>query len=345
MAIIKVEGYTTKPKAAPKITVPSGPVIGYTGSGWNYPSALPGVPRGAIVHYPTTPGASPTVINAGISSALPTFAPPPDSPQSPLGVQPAQAGVPKNWQDYLNEAMGTPQWAAANTNYNSLLAALRTQLKSGANAITANLGYDIGGQLAADPSLAALAGDLTPDAAAVAAGAANPLSAKAQIERQYQQGSLDALYAANARGTLGSGASTAAGNQLLQSSQLAANQAQQEALNAIRNAVSGYTTARENANQNLMSQQSQIMQALAASAGPVYNVGGETQEPATSNVPGTNISSPVTVPGQPGKGISWGGQTFTGVTALARYLAQHGVSYATWKNNHPAAAAKLEGGY
>lgn len=341
MAITAVPTYSTKPKKIGGITVP--PVVGYSGSGWAYPSQAFGgktvtyTPTGIRVpidQTPYTPG--------GTNSLL---QPPPTSTANPLSVQPAQAAVSRNWQDYLNEAMGTPQWASSVQNYNSLLDSLRTQLKGTANSITSNLGYDIGGQLRADPSLAALAGDLAPDAAAIAAGAANPLSAKAQIDRSYQQGSLDALYSTNARGTLGSGASTAAGNQLLQNSQLQANQAQQDALTSIRNAVSGYTSARDTANQNLMNQQSGIMQALAASAGPVYGVGDLTEEPATSNVPGTNIASPLNVPNQRTRGVLWGGQTFTSVPAITRYLAGQGVSYATWRGNHPAAAAKLEGGY
>jgi hypothetical protein len=338
MAITKVPTYGPAPKKIGGITIPSN--IGYSGSGWNYPSA--NVPSGSLVHYATTPNTPPSIVPLTPAPSL--LAPPPSSPNNPLNATPSQAPISANWNDYLNEAMGMPQWQAATANYNSLLDALRGQLKWTANSLVTNTGYDISGQLQS-LGLGDLTGDLTPDAAAVAAGAANPLSAKAQIDRQYQQGSLDALYNANARGTLGSGASTAAGNQLLQNSQLQANQAQMSALDSIRNAVGGYTSARANALTNLQNQQAMIMQGLAATPGPVYGTGDYNQEPATSLIPGTNIQSPVTNPNTATRGVDWGGQTFTSVPALTKYLANRGVSYASWRGNHPAAAAKLEGGY
>src|SRR5262249_52412036 len=161
---------------------------------------------------------------------------------------------------------------------------------------------------------------LSPDAAALQAGADNPLSAKAQIDKAYNQGSLDAIYAANARGTLGSGASTAAVNTLEQNRQLQQYQAQNDALSTIRNALQGYTSAQQSAADNLRSTQYNIMSALAQMPGPVYQT--QSEETPTDTSPEPNAPVPGTAnlvqSAKPGT-VQWGGTSMT-KSQLVSYL-------------------------
>jgi len=330
MPTIKVP--SSRPAAVPAYTGVGVPhPTGYSGSGWNMPNTA----TGALMNY--GPSGQKIVAPSYQPNTI-THPPEAGAPNSPSGISGDAASNPRNFMDYYNEAMGLPAWAAATENYAALTGAQRGQARSAVSTTLANLGYDI------RPNLGDMGefSDLI-DPTAIAAGTQNPLSSAAQIQKQYDQGSLDALYAANARGTLGSGASTAATNSLLQQSQLARNTAQNDAITAIRNAIAGYTTARGEAQQNLQTQQFNIMNALAQAPGPAYQLGtdtsGETQqEEPTQPVPGTAGTSAPLASARPSQGISWGGQTFTSPKAFNAWLTARGSSYNTWLANHRAAA-------
>jgi hypothetical protein len=44
------------------------------------------------------------------------------------------------------------------------------------------------------------------------------------------------------------------------------------------------------------------------------------------------------------RGLAWGGQRFTSAGQLRNWLKRHGIGWARWARNHPAALAKLERG-
>jgi len=301
--ITKVSAVKTVPKISPKVKNPD---LGYTPTiaVVKKPAATPAVPAGSI------PPAS---------SFIPT---------SSGGTLPATP-APMDFSDYINEATTNPQYTSALDAFNASTATSR----AGLGAQIANLiiqgGYDLTGKLTGP--LQSYAGDITPEVLAAAKG--NPLSQAAQIQQAYDQGLQDLTYQQAARGTLGSGAQATGASALLQQSQKANNDAQNQLMTALQGGVSNYENQQTAGQQNLNQILYNVASLLAQQEGPVYDVGDQSAG-VQNTVPGTNIPSAK-------QGISWGGETgITTKQALINALAP-GVSYAQWAANHPAAAATL----
>lgn len=298
--ITKVSAVKTVPAVSPKVKNPD---LGYTPTiAVKKPVAAPAVPAGSI------PPAS-SFIPASSGGTLPN--------------NPA----PMDFSDYINEATTNPQYTSALDAFNASTATSR----AGLGAQIANLiiqgGYDLTGKLTGP--LQSYAGDITPEV--LAAAKANPLSQAATIEQAYQQGLQDLTYSQAARGTLGSGAQATGASALLQQSQKANNDAQNQLMTALQGGVTNYegsvTAGQQNLNQILYN----VASLLAQQPGPVYDPGDQSAG-VQPTVPGTNV---------PSAGISWGGQNgITTKAALIDALAP-GVSYAQWAANHPTAASSL----
>jgi len=258
------------------------------------------------------------------------------TPSADLRPSAARLAQPANYTPTLDEVLADPVYQSALNVFNTQQASNRRDLSSLINRLVTQGGYDIRGALQGDPTLAGYAGDIT-DATAAAA-AQNPLSDAAQITQAYNRGLENLAYAQAARGTLGSGAQATGATSLLEQSQVANNQRMNALLDAIRSGVGNYTSAQLQGQTGLQQTMADVAARLSQVPGAAYDIGTETTDTGAPDVTG---ASGVTSAAPPPNGVVWGGQTFTNRTALSRYLAARGVSYATWAANHPSAAARL----
>lgn len=335
MAIMKVPGYAAR-EGIPVIKVPKAPkpvaaqpsywqregngmgagyapvsTVGYTGSGWKYPSAGP--PQAAAV--------------------------PPTPPPAGAGNQPF------NWDAYLKQIENDPVFIAGQGNLTTNMNNWRRQLESAIRGGVVQGGWNMNEQLAKDPTLAGYLNEyISPETwdTINAAAAGNQLSDKAQLERQLTQQKAGAAYDQAARGTLGSGSQAVQLTNVADANVLARNTAQNQLLQALRGDVGTYLGNVTQGQQALEGTRGEVAARLAALEGAAYQT-GNFGEGTQTDVPGAQgLASAATGPPKP-TGVSWGGQDVTSVGQMRAILAKSGVSYQTWKANHPAAAAKLEG--
>src|SRR5262245_3179108 len=285
-----------------------------------------------------------TAMPSSISKYLPASSAVTTTPSVDVRPSAARLSQPGNYTASLDEMMAYPTYQAALAKFTANSQGWRRDLSSLVNRLQTSGGYDIRGALQKDPTLAQYAGDISD--AAIAAGTANPLSDKAQIEQAYNRGLSNLAYEQAAKGTLGSGAQATGATDLLEQSQIAHNQRMNTILDAIRGGVGTYAG-------NMATGQSDLQQALADAGtqlaqikGAAYGIGTQTPEtgPEYTEVPeapGVTSTQPVQAAPPTTAGVQWGGQTFTSKAALSKYLASRGVSWGTWATNHPDAAARL----
>jgi hypothetical protein len=261
------------PTAAKKVVAP--PVIGYTGSGWNYPSSSVG---NQVVHYPTTPGASPSIVAPSTS-----YASVPVSAAPSGGNVPGGSSLPSPDIDpsaYLGELTSDPLYQSGLSNYQNTLASNQNMLSNsvrqaliqgGWGGGQVNLG-NVGGQ-----DLSGLVDQSTLDAAN-----ANQMSDRAQLQTQLNRGQADIGSQLAARGAARSGAANimAANNQ--NQYDVASNTAMQNLAAALSGNVQNWATNNNNAlagwnttQANVANRLSQIAaaQAQAAYANALNNQG------------------------------------------------------------------------
>ena len=257
MAITKAPAYGAVAKAAPKkiggITIP--PNIGYSGSGWNYPSAAVG---GQTLKYSTTPGVAPQIV-----APSSTFANVPNAQDIPNLQMPTMPQVDPS--QYLSELTNDPLYQTGLSSYNSQVQANRNALTNalrqsviqggwapGAGSGQVNLS-NIGGQ--------DFSGDI--DQATIDAANANQMSDRAQLSQQLTRGLADIPSQLAARGATRSGAANIGAANLQNQYDVAANQALQNLAGAIGGNVSTWASNNANALSNWNATQGSIADRLA----------------------------------------------------------------------------------
>lgn len=265
------------------------------------------------------------------------------TPQTtPQQATDAQAANPFNYGAYLAEIQNDPVYMAALGNLNTSSQNWRRQLQSAIAGAVTQGGWDIRGALEGDPSLQAYAGDVTPEVAAAAA--ANQLSSRAQLEKQFNQQLAANAYAQAARGTLGSGSQAVAATNITDENVIAQNKARQELLDSLRGNVGSYLGNVAAGQQALDVTRGEVAARLAALEGATYGVGTQPIENAEDQGIIDETGTDTGVPNAVGTvGVQWGGRTFTTKAELASWLKSQGkgVTYAQWAQNHQQAAKRL----
>lgn len=158
-------------------------------------------------------------------------------------------------------------------------------------------------------------------------GAVDPMSQFGEYQQLLgsEGGALDAADNASLDRGLGTGGLAMQGETGLRGQQGAENLAfQRQVAQVGQDYASGVLGAQQQRSSSMLeAQQTALANALAA--GDFTPV--DMSRPETSQSNG---------------GVSWGGQTFTQKSKLAKWLAAHGEDYAGWARNHPGAAAKLK---
>lgn len=300
-----------------------------------------GVPAAIQKAGYANPGPNPVMIPPN-----PTLSPPGTTP--PPGVMNTPGDVPFNWGAYLAEIENDPVFKNALGAYNENSNSWRRQLESSIRSGVVGGGWDISGQVAKDPLLAAgLNNYISPEMwneINTAAGT-NQLSTKATLDRQLRANQQADLYSQAARGTAGSGAHAAADQVVGDENVLATNTAQAQLMDSLRGAQGTYLSNQAAGKQALEQTRGEVGARLAAQEGAVYDtlaVERAAAEAGKVPVPGTDEASAASTPGQ--IGIAWGGNpNITSVSQLTKILKGSGISYEQWRKNHLTAAKKLEG--
>lgn len=321
-----------KPAAAPKPAAVKNPYtiskVGYTGSGWNYPSTPAYMLPHVTVPTQTTPTSTGTATGLNPTTAVP------------------RSTVPGNYTAGLDEILGNPLSQSALGQYNTNMQTLMNALRGNIGQSVIKSGYD---PTAAFQSLLASRPDLGDfsnliDPAAIATANQNPLSEKALADQAYSKGMSDLDYSLAARGLGGSGAQVTGGNQILQNKQLAENQSRQGLLDAINSGIGGYLTQKTSGFNSLQDTYAQVAQLLAQQQGAVPDVGSadltDQENAGVVPEPGTNVPSAAT---HPTNYVVWGGQQMHNATQMKSWLAQHGQNWNAWAARYPAAARQLMG--
>jgi hypothetical protein len=270
--------YPSKPPAKQAVVPPPTPSIGYTGSGWNYPSSSLG---GSIVNYPTAPGASPSIVAPATSfGQLPSSGPPAGSSNLPANSTPPNLDLGA----YLGEMTSDPVYqqglasyqSAQQANTNNLGAALKNAIiQGGWTPDQVNLSkYGTPG----GTDLTGLIDQSTYDAAQ-----ANQMSDRAQLQTQLNRGLADVPSQLAARGATRSGAANIASANLQNQYDVAANSAMQNLAQAISGNVNQYGINQQNALYGWNQTQADVANRLAAiataQAQAAYSDPGQQQQP------------------------------------------------------------------
>lgn len=243
------------------------PVVGYTGSGWNYggqtykPLPAPKVPKLAAVAV--NPGGSSLASALGgqraatsnLASAI-GGAPASYAPQSTVEtVQPMQV--------YENEILSNPGYVAAKGTNAATLSNLALARKEGIDRAVISSGWDPGAQL--PTSAQNYAGDI--DQATRDAAAANQLSTRATLQDQLNNAMRVMPYQLAATGMGRSGQVGVQSADYNKQFQTATNQGMGDLLNAILGHVSTYASGASSANSALEAARLQVAQMLQNQAG------------------------------------------------------------------------------
>jgi hypothetical protein len=300
VAITKVPGYVgpgvelpglsiPAAKKAPVISVPSGPPIGYTGSGWNYPAAGAGQ---SLVHYATTPNTAPSIVApsssyASLGSSTVGGAPQLNAPQMP-SIDPSQ---------YMGELTSDPLYQTGLASYQSQVGANRSALSNALRQAVIQGGW-APGQGSGQVNLSNVggqdfSGDI--DQATIDAANTNQMSDRAQLQNQLNKGLAFVPYQLAARGAARSGAANVMAANLQNQYDVAANSALQNLSQAIGGNVSTYAQNQANALSNWNAAQGNVANRLAqiatAQAQAAYASALNQNQNQQVNLGNTQISS------------------------------------------------------
>jgi hypothetical protein len=281
--------YPTAP-APKKAVAPASTPIGFTGSGWNYPSSSYG---GSVVNYPTAPGKVPTIVAPATSfGSIPT--------QNLPGAS-AVPGPDTNPNLDIGSYMGD---LTSDPTYQQGLASYNTQVQANRNALASQLKQSIiqGGWGSGQVKLGNVGGqDLSGDIdqATWDAASGNQMSDRAQLQTQLNRGLADVGTQLGARGAARSGAANimAANNQ--NQYDVAANQAMQNLASNLSGNVGQWAQNNAYALSNWNNLQGGVANRLAqiatAQAQLAYS-NAQNQGPQQVNLGGTQVTKAPTGP-------------------------------------------------
>jgi hypothetical protein len=257
---------------------------------------------------------------------------------------------------YQSELQGDYMYDPTMKAFNDALQGSRDSLRDQIRQAVIRSGYDIRGH--APSSLASYLGDIDPTT--IASADANQFSDKAVLQRQVDTGLSDLAYSLAGRGTSRSGALAAGTGGIQQSAQEAQNEQMNTLLNALGQGVGAYQDVSSNALSGRNAALAAIADRLSRQPGATYDTsggdggggggGGGGGAPAALGpsdmpwLPGISDAQKGLMAGNTTgpSGVDWGGQTFYTQNSLGRYLKARGTNLASWIAGHKDAWARLQ---
>jgi hypothetical protein len=255
------------------------PVVGYTGSGWNYPTAS-GAQKKIALPKPKLVAVAPKTGGGSLASAI-------GGQQAATSViaggkvGAGAAGGPATTtithtplQIYQDEILSDPGSVAAQGTYDTTLNELANQRRDAIQRAVIQAGWDPGAQLPA--SAQGFAGDINDTTRSAAAQ--NQLSTRAQLQSQYDTAMHAMPYQLAATGMGRSGQVGVQGGEYNKQFQTATNTGMQDLLSSILGFGNTYSGGVSNAASALDAARAAIAQRLQNAAGysePIVNGGGD----------------------------------------------------------------------